>query len=750
MSVLLVFGLSFLLCEVTGDPTAFCPEFCICHDNNMTCEGSIPENLPDTVTDVRVFGVNFALYVKDPPFNSTDWSNITSLYVNADKLENGTTVDNQDLFTMGQRTFYFLKQLKSLTFTAENMWRMNRTVFKGLFNLETLDFSGNVNLQIEDFITALADHDMTALKSLKLHNISQSRGVEKYFSGTFFDHLSTTRLEVLDLSYIDSAIMETESFARSLPYLREIVFEKSGYLGVNIFTSNVQYSEAVVYKTLRKININYSVLPEAVFSAGLLYPSNTYIQNSPNNFTTVRTRGCIPESKTSLLIGIDSTSCLEVQIQFPSYALNWTIFCLPRDEFGNLYLEELDIAENGIELLHPSLTSTASRLLYLDVSFNKLFKMSHDEMNRLLKFSTKLRTFIMSHNNLETIPLHMFTKSYDLVMLDLSHNNLKHLDFDQTALTRLKTLDLSYNKIAVLESQTRSRIDNIIAFYESSYPKGWSKVRVLLHHNPFECSCRTVDFQEWVLKVRSKCNFGNLTCNHKDQVVVIDSIVHEDSKFECKLELIYAITGSISGLVLVILIIVVIKVGLVCHRNYRKRRLESLVSKYKANSNGRSQKAPVFLSYSSVNSGFVTLNILPKINSTLKSLLTTSEDCVTAGDFNFRPGKYIADEIVRCVEESRVLVACVSRQFCKSHWCKNEIIVSQMENKPLVLLFLEPVEKTKMPKCLRKHFDKTTRCKVTKDSAGQVIFQPNVETVCESILQLMTKSNEFSVPDVYM
>lgn len=719
-----------------------CPEMCQCNGTRILCEQEIPNSIPTTVTQVKIHGVDFAAYANDTPFNNTGWGGVTYLYINANELENGTKLYNHEPFTMQTKTFYHLRNLQHLTFINSDMQDMKYNVFAGLSRLETLNFNGNINLRISDFIKGLRGYNLSHLTELHLCNISKGRGVANVFGSGFFELLSTTKLKLLDLSDIEGATMDTPSFSTQLPHLQEVVFERAGYLGINIFRANFDYSDAPVYKNLRKVNINYPTIPSAIFEAAELLETNKYIgyDTVPNNFTSVRARACVPNSMPSYLFSANYTSCLGVVMSFPLIQVNWTIFCLPYHSDGGLYLEVLDTSENGIEYLHPTLTASATRLLYLDVSANRLFQMNEADLESMVHYCPDLKTLILSNNSLASIPFRMFERSHSLEALDLSHNKLKYVDFNVNFLTKLQKFDLSYNEIVSLDGSTRVQLDNLILRFQSQVAE--TDFQMPLHHNPLECSCNTIEFEKWVISTKKKCDLGDVRCYHKTSVVPINEDVYKESEFECKLITIYAVVGSIGALIFVIILVFAVRYIIQFYRRSKQQRLEKMISRYKASCNDSgSYKVPVFLSHSGSDGDFVLEKILPQLDSTLKSLLRTSNRCVTTGDFSFRPGQYVADEIIRCVEESRVIVACVSQQFCKSHWCKNEIIVSQMENKPLVLILLEHVKTAYMPKCLRKHFDKTTRCKVSKNDNGEVILHPNIETICESIMQLMAKSS---------
>ena len=110
---------------------------------------------------------------------------------------------------------------------------------------------------------------------------------------------------------------------------------------------------------------------------------------------------------------------------------------------------------------------------------------------------------------------------------------------------------------------------------------------------------------------------------------------------------------------------------------------------------------------------------------------------MATGDFNFRLGFPITNEIIRCIDASAVIVFCVSAEFCKSRYCEDEVIVACFDRKPVVLMFLEKVDMNEMPKVLTKHFQNITRSKWILHENGQYKIIPKWEVVCRSIVDLM-------------
>ncbi|KAH3747720.1 hypothetical protein DPMN_182149 [Dreissena polymorpha] len=99
------------------------------------------------------------------------------------------------------------------------------------------------------------------------------------------------------------------------------------------------------------------------------------------------------------------------------------------------------------------------------------------------------------------------------------------------------------------------------------------------------------------------------------------------------------------------------------------------------------KKFVAFLSFSSDDAELVVHKILPRLNSELQQKTGTSRVLLCSGDSNFRPGYSLGEEIIRCIEDSAVIVLAVSKRFCQKEWCRKEVQEIYDQNKPLILLF---------------------------------------------------------------
>ena len=187
----------------------------------------------------------------------------------------------------------------------------------------------------------------------------------------------------------------------------------------------------------------------------------------------------------------------------------------PSDVITNFFsasrpnLEYLNVSNCGIKDLQHYSLSNFSKLKYLDFSSNKLGKMKR-ELSDELSILTSLKEMNLANNNVDCIQPYLFIMMTYIEMINISDNNLKTLDASLTGPKNLNYLDLSHNKIQMLQKDTLQSLDRL----QNAHP-----VRLDLTGNMLLCSCETLDFLHWmdstkvylVGKENYKCDFSNGT-----------------------------------------------------------------------------------------------------------------------------------------------------------------------------------------------------------------------------------------------
>ena len=84
------------------------------------------------------------------------------------------------------------------------------------------------------------------------------------------------------------------------------------------------------------------------------------------------------------------------------------------------------------------------------------------------------------------------------------------------------------------------------------------------------------------------------------------------------------------------------------------------------------------------------------IQETLETICETDRDLVCIGDRYFTPGQPIFSEMIRCLDDSAVFIAVMSKNYCNSDYCKLEIEQARLQGKPIILIFIEEVEEAEI------------------------------------------------------
>uniref|UniRef100_UPI00398EC31C toll-like receptor 8 n=1 Tax=Pristiophorus japonicus TaxID=55135 RepID=UPI00398EC31C len=168
----------------------------------------------------------------------------------------------------------------------------------------------------------------------------------------------------------------------------------------------------------------------------------------------------------------------------------------------------LDILWNEEDCRYINLFKNLTNLTYLDLSFNQLkripfavyenlphnlsyLSLSHNSLDILdwakLQSLKNLLTLDLSNNKLTTAPDRLYNNTKSLQKLLLRKNRISELPISfLTTANRIKYLDLSYNKIKVLNQTVFPASEQL--FLEV----------LVLRGNPFYCTCELAPFIAWI------------------------------------------------------------------------------------------------------------------------------------------------------------------------------------------------------------------------------------------------------------
>ena len=123
-----------------------------------------------------------------------------------------------------------------------------------------------------------------------------------------------------------------------------------------------------------------------------------------------------------------------------------------------------------------------------------------------------------------------------------------------------------------------------------------------------------------------------------------------------------------------------------CRASREKRRFQNRLDRYKTDPNR--PEYPMFLSFSSRDQDLVHRFVLPRLNRGNRQMCGDGRSFTRIhgdrGDYSpaVRP------------------IFCISKAFCESCYCRDEVMVAEYTRTPVILMFLEETETNKLPKIL--------------------------------------------------
>ena len=220
--------------------------------------------------------------------------------------------------------------------------------------------------------------------------------------------------------------------------------------------------------------------------------------------------------------------------------------------------------------------------------------------------------------------------------------------------------------------------------------------------NPFQCSCETLQFLEWLYNKQSMFLFyENYTCIHNNISIVFLNLkcMLDSLNFQCHQSLFLEVSASLLAFLIFVIAISVFlyrhkwDVRFFCLRFVTKRKvyqeLEASEEEYEYDA---------FVSFHSDDQDWVSNELQKNLDNTQDDV--ESDDlprfrlCIHERDFV--PGDLIEENILRSIESSRKTIVILSRNFLQSVWCEFEFEIARKEciergRDLIIAVMLEPL-----------------------------------------------------------
>ncbi|XP_071080197.1 toll-like receptor 4 [Haliotis cracherodii] len=345
-------------------------------------------------------------------------------------------------------------------------------------------------------------------------------------------------------------------------------------------------------------------------------------------------------------------------------------------------------------IFNPKALRGCTGVTWLDLSYNSMIYLNNSYLKALLSGLDKIEVLRMPRCQLSFFP-NVISNFRELKEIDLHGNRIMSLDPGVFAnLTKLKTLNLSQNAIQVISE----------ALFSILIREQLSKVN--LAFNNFVCTCANLWFVTWAKADKSKfINFPeSYRCGYPlnlQSTLLIDANVSEET---CRISpYVFPVVYGFSIVSIVLIVVISIayrlrwRIRYYIHMLRYKKRKEVDEERYIYDA---------FVVYCEDDSRWVRNNIIPRIEDEANFKL-----CIHERDFV--PGKYIIDNIVTNLDNSRNVIMVLSNSFILSSWCQFELTLIQKralekDEGYVVVVLLENIEARNMTSSLYALFQTTT------------------------------------------
>ena len=560
---------------------------------------------------------------------------------------------------------------------------MHKETFVGLSNLESLDLSNSRKLNLRQVKTVFElNSSVPNLKMLKLSKID-STYVE--IDTVFSFNLGKRQIENLGLQGL-TLILESKA---CLFHLRNSL--------VNLNLSNVIY----YLNTDRESNINISFPRLTTLDIGNTprwflqpsrevdelefdltgFPSLTHLYVDKISYdipeSAIKDTGCY--YKCSGCRNLENLKYLSLRHN----NLQW--FNVTCDDCDKFKLESIDLSGNDLKYINPGFLRTITTLESINLNNNKLYNMEYFTDFKILFITfNRLRIINMSANRLVHMPRNIFKNNLKLEDINLSNNLLSAIDLSLTHLYKLKSFDISNNRIHIIRP-------HYFVYFSKLLDPNNSTFVLHLSGNAFTCDCASFQFIKWVyvyLLPRVPRN-SHIRCILDGKAVPIDNYVLLASQHSCERNSIILVTILLTLTLMVVIIALGVLLKRFLIRNHQQQRIEDYIVAF--HNDMICTKYIVFLVFCTKEEELIRNCVYPVFTECFQNLLGVDENVICDGVNEYRLGLTIVSETERCIRQSAVVVFVCSNASCECLRCRREINIACDKDKPIATIILEEV-----------------------------------------------------------
>ncbi|XP_066494733.1 toll-like receptor 13 [Tiliqua scincoides] len=360
----------------------------------------------------------------------------------------------------------------------------------------------------------------------------------------------------------------------------------------------------------------------------------------------------------------------------------------------------------GLKIIPPKFFKGLTSLRNLYLSENKILFISPDAFDDLGQL--EYLTLSDSSNGMGNLPPGVFKNLRNLTSLNLENAGLRTLTLEVFGnLSRLRDLQLGKNELQTANSSVMEKLTSL---------------RYLdLRKCPLACTCDNIWFQQWLHNSQVQVVYlYDYSCNSGQQ----SSHVYSFDTHVCFQDVgLYLFSATFPVLLFSML------VPILYHRTYWQIKYHMYILRAWVNNRwrrgkGEHYKFDAFVSYNSTDESWVLEQLVPSLEKGGDPIFRL---CLHHRDF--QPGKYIIDNIVDSIHNSRNTICVISRSYLQSEWCSMEIQLASYRlfdelKDVLIPVFLEDIPERELSAYhrMRKVMLKKTYISWPPDPEAQKLF----------------------------
>ena len=340
-----------------------CPEHCVCVGVKVTCDGVVPDVVPDTADEIELSRMELANFTARMFCNVT-WHQVTKLSF--------VSVLGKDFTPMQDHVFACMSQLRVIKLDIPQLFVFTSNTFYGLPNILELDLSGCKRIMTPAIVTALSDSNVLhKLAKLDLDGTGWLRqGI----------NISQSLVDVLAVRHITSINISSTALS-----YQDVNIEHLCDTLQSLNISNTQIQSKSYFDRYKTCNSLQTVDISGLYIKSPPLPKHLYCTNMSLKIGYGQLFSVFWKTRalfiSHFVISVDhelhlSNCSVNITVENTLKEIHATGYNIPQFDceihISTNHLQYIDFSNNNIETIGPNVFKNLVYLKEIDLSNNKI------------------------------------------------------------------------------------------------------------------------------------------------------------------------------------------------------------------------------------------------------------------------------------------------------------------------------------------------------------------------------------------